>query len=112
MNYFPMAGRMRDLTGSSREEPQTIAAVRRAVQHSQESLRALSTRHGINPKTGVKWKKRASTEGLSPGPKDPKSTVLVIEEEAIIAAFWRHTLLPLDDCLYALQPTIVDRRCG
>ena len=33
-------------------------------------------------------------------------TVLSIEEEAIIIAFRRHTLLPLDDCLYALQPTI------
>jgi transposase-like protein len=32
--------------------------------------------------------------------------VLSIEDEAIIAAFRRHTLLPLDDCLYALQPTI------
>lgn len=27
-------------------------------------------------------------------------------EEAIIVAFRWHTLLPLDDCLYALQPTI------
>jgi hypothetical protein len=27
-------------------------------------------------------------------------------EEAIIVAFRRHTLLPLDDCLYALQATI------
>ena len=27
-------------------------------------------------------------------------------EEAIIVAFRRHTLLPLDDCLYGLQPTI------
>jgi len=24
----------------------------------------------------------------------------------MIVAFRRHTLLPLDDCLYALQPTI------
>lgn len=32
--------------------------------------------------------------------------VLSIEEEAIIVAFRRRTLLPLDDCLYALQPTI------
>ena len=35
-----------------------------------------------------------------------KSTVLAIEEEAIIVAFRRHTLLPLDDCLFALQATI------
>jgi IS30 family transposase len=32
--------------------------------------------------------------------------VLTIEEEAIVVAFRRHTLLPLDDCLYALQPII------
>lgn len=40
------------------------------------------------------------------GPKDPRSTVLSPEEEAIIVAFRRHTLLPLDDCLYGLQPSI------
>ena len=40
------------------------------------------------------------------GPKEPRSTVLTAEEEAMIVAFRRHTLLPLDDCLYALQPTI------
>lgn len=40
------------------------------------------------------------------GPKQAHSTVLSIEEEAVIVAFRRHTLLPLDDCLYALQPTI------
>lgn len=32
--------------------------------------------------------------------------VLTIEEEALIVAFRKHTLLPLDDCLYALQATI------
>jgi transposase InsO family protein len=32
--------------------------------------------------------------------------VLSLEEEAIVVALRRHTLLPLDDCLYALQPTI------
>ena len=84
----------------------TTAAVRRAIQHSQESLRGLAKRHGINPKTVAKWKGRASVEDLRTGPKDPRSTVLTVEEEAIIVAFRRHTLLPLDDCLYALQPTI------
>lgn len=29
-----------------------------------------------------------------------------LEEEAVIVAFRRYTLLPLDDCLYALQATI------
>src|SRR5262245_13824839 len=40
------------------------------------------------------------------GPKAPHSTVLAAEEEALIVAFRRQTLLPLDDCLYALQATI------
>jgi transposase InsO family protein len=84
----------------------TTAAVRRAIQHSQASLRQLSKRYGINPKTVAKWKKRSSIEDLRTGPSNPRSTVLTIQEEAIIVAFRRHTLLPLDDCLYALQPTI------
>src|ERR1700754_3483158 len=41
------------------------------------------------------------------GPKHPRSTVLTVEEEAIIVAFRKQTLLPLDDCLYALQTTIL-----
>ena len=84
----------------------TTEAVRRAIQNSQESLRALAQRYGINQKTVAKWKKRGSVADLPTGPKDAKSTVLSIEEEAIIIAFRRHTLLPLDDCLYTLQPTI------
>jgi transposase-like protein len=80
--------------------------VRRAIHHRQESLRALARRHGINPKTVAKWKKRTSVQDKRTGPKEPRSTVLSTEEEAIIIAFRRHTLLPLDDCLYALQATI------
>lgn len=84
----------------------TTEAVRRAIQNSQESLRVLSKRHGINQKTVAKWKNRTSTSDLKTGPQEPRSSVLSIEDEAIIVAFRRHTLLPLDDCLYALQPTI------
>src|ERR1700682_2689555 len=84
----------------------TTAAIRRAIHHSQESLRTLAKRYGINQKTVAKWKQRSSVADRPTGPKEPKSTVLSIEDEAIIVAFRRHTLLPLDDCLYALQPTI------
>lgn len=84
----------------------TTEAVRRAIQHSQESLRVLAQRYGINPKTVSKWKKRTSVADLQTGPKEPKSTLLSLEDEAIIVAFRKHTLLPLDDCLYALQPTL------
>ncbi len=90
------------LHGSAR----TTAAVRRAIQHSQESLRVLARRHGINPKTVAKGKKRKSAADLPTGPKAPRSTVLTLEEEAVIVAFRRHTLLPLDDGLDALQATI------
>jgi len=84
----------------------TTEAVRRAIQHSQESLRTLARRHGINPKTVAKWRKRCSVADLRTGPTHRRSTVLTVEQEAIIVAFRRHTLLPLDDCLYALQATI------
>jgi transposase-like protein len=84
----------------------TTEAIRRAIQHSQESLRTLARRHGINPKTVAKWRKRSSTADHRTGPAVPKSTVLSIEQEAVIIAFRKHTLLPLDDCLYVLQATI------
>ena len=84
----------------------TTAAIRRALQNSQESLRVLAARYGINPKTVAQWKQRRSVADLPTGPKEPKSTSLSLEEEAIIIACRRHTLLPLDDCLYALQATL------
>ena len=79
----------------------TTQAVRGAIQRSQESLQALATRHGVNPKTVAKWRKRPTVQDARMGPT-PASTVLTAEEEAMAVAFRRHTLLALDDCLYAL----------
>src|SRR3954449_2375920 len=90
------------LHGSAR----TTEAIRRAIQHSEASLRALSKRYGINQKTVAKWKRRTSVADVRTGPKEARSTVLSVEDEAIVVAFRKHTLLPLDDCLYALQATI------
>jgi transposase InsO family protein len=84
----------------------TTHTVRAAIQRSKASIQELSERHGINPKTVMKWKKRDFVHDAPMGPKDVRSTVLSMEEEALIVAFRRHTLLPLDDCLYALQATI------
>ena len=42
----------------------------------------------------------------------PASTVLTAVEEAIAVTFRQHTLLPLDDCLYALQATIPRLSCS
>jgi transposase InsO family protein len=90
------------LHGSAR----TTAAVRRALQRSEESVRALARRYGISPTTVQKWRKRETVTDQPMGLAEPHSTTLSLEQEAMIVAFRRHTLLPLDDCLYALQPTI------
>lgn len=45
----------------------TTQAIRRAIQHSQESLRALAKRYGINQKAVAKRKKRTSAADR-PGP--------------------------------------------
>lgn len=66
----------------------------------------MADHYHINVKTVAKWRKRASVEDAPMGPRKPHSTVLSAEQEAMIVAFRRQTLLPLDDCLYALQPSI------
>ena len=58
-------------------------------------IREQLTREGVNV-DGLKTDKERLTALV----------LLSVEEEAIIVAFRKHTLLPLDDCLYALQPTI------
>jgi transposase-like protein len=90
------------LQGSAR----TTEAVRLAVQRSRESVRSLAKRYGISPTTVQKWRKRTTVTNLPMGPRAAHSTVLSVEEEAMIVAFRRHTLLALDHCLYALQPTL------
>ena len=84
----------------------TTHAVRALIQRSKASNAALSRELGINVKTVAKWRRRDGVEEAGMGPKQVRSTVLSLEEEAIIVALRRHTLLALDDCPYALQPTI------
>jgi transposase-like protein len=81
------------LQGSAR----TTEPVRRAVRLRQESVRGAAKRYGVSPTTIQKWRTRQTTGDVAMGPKQPRSTVLTPEEEAIIVAFRRHTLLPLDD---------------
>ena len=83
----------------------TTHAVRAAIQRSQASLAQLSRELGINPKTVAKWRKRATVEDMKTGPSEPRSTVLTEAEEAMVLAFRRPTLLPLDDCL--LRPAAI-----
>ncbi len=84
----------------------TTETIRRAIQNSKESIAKLSKCYNLKPKTIIKWRKRSFTKDAGMGPKHPRSTVLTLEEEAIIVAFRKHTLLPLDYCLYALQTSI------
>ena len=42
------------------------------------------------------------------GPKQKRSTILTIAQEAAIVAFRKPTLLPLDDCLYGLEEAIAE----
>src|SRR5215218_8017420 len=70
----------------------TTEAIRRAIQNSQASLRSLAKRYSINPKTVATWKRRTSVADQPTGPRAPHSTVLSVEEEAIVVAFRRHTL--------------------
>jgi len=72
----------------------------------QAPLATRSREPGINPKTVAQWRKRATLEDLKTGPKEPRSTVSTEAGEAVVVAFRRHALLPLDDCLCALQPSI------
>lgn len=84
----------------------TTHAIRALIQRSQASNAALSRELGINVKTVAKWRQRERVEDARMGPKEARSTTLSPDEEAAVVAFRRHTLLPLDDCLYALQPSI------
>ena len=84
----------------------TKHAIRAAIRRSAAPIAALSRTYGLNPKTVAKWRKRATVTDAPMGPKERRSTVPSKEEEALVVAFRRYTLLPLDDCLYALQATI------
>jgi hypothetical protein len=78
------------------------------------SAQNLGTRYGVNQKTITKWREPAFVNDAPMGPTVPRSTVLSSEEEDIIVTFCQHTLLRLDDCLYALQATfltLLDRLC-
>jgi hypothetical protein len=84
----------------------TTAALRRAIQQSQESIAKLAKRYDVHPNTVAKWQKRSPVADAPMGPKQPRSTVFSREEEALMVAFRKHTLLPLNDCLDTWQATL------
>ena len=78
--------RVASLASRQRTTPR-YKAVRRAIQLRQESVRTAAKRYGVSPTTIQKWRARQSTADAAMGPKEPRSTVLTPEEEAVIVAF-------------------------
>jgi hypothetical protein len=81
----------------------TTEAVRRAIQHSQESLRSLAKRYGVDPKTVAKWKARTSVSDCRPG---LRSRLCRLRKRPFVMGPRRYTLLPLHDCRLRLATTI------
>ena len=83
----------------------TNVTLRRQIQESLETNKALAARHGLNLKTVAKWRSRPTTSDARKGPR-PASTVLSATEEAVIIVFRKHTRFTLDVCLAHLKPRI------
>jgi hypothetical protein len=81
----------------------TSPRVRRAIQASEETNTVLARRYGVDRKTVAKWRARESTSDERMGPKNPRSSVLTLEDEVIILAYRWRTRLSLDDSLVRLR---------
>jgi hypothetical protein len=91
MHYVTSSPRERHDQARRQSSTTTIADFSRAV--GRVAL-------GITPKGGGQIAKVGHCRG---------SQDRTPAEEAAIIVFWRHALLPLDDCLYALQPYFAHR---
>ena len=84
----------------------TTHAVRTAIQRSKAPLKELAARHGLNHKTVAKWRKRAFVNDAPMGPKRRTRQCCRLRKKRSSSPSASIPLLPLDDCLYALQATI------
>ena len=101
-----VGARTRGMTRKLHPCARTNAKLRREIQESTETNKALAARLGLNVKTVAKWRSRTTTSDARKGPKRPASTVLSPVEEALIIVFRKHTRLPLNACLAHLKPRI------
>ncbi len=74
-------------------------AGRRAIQHESREPKGFRQTPQGHPENQM-------AQTLLGSPKQAGSTLLCSEGEAVAVVLLRHTLLPLHDCLYALQATI------
>ena len=73
-------------------------AITAAIQRSQAITAARSWEPGIIVKSVAKWRKCETVEDRKTGATQPSSTVPNADEDAMIVAVRRPTLLPMDDC--------------
>jgi transposase-like protein/transposase len=83
----------------------TTPAIRKEIQQSNLSERALAQKYGISRLTVRKWKKRDSVEDRSHRPKNLRATLSPLEEE-IVVELRKSLLLPLDDLLAVIREFI------
>jgi hypothetical protein len=69
----------------------------RAIQASDEKNTVLASRYGVPRQTVAKWKARDTTADARMGPKNPCSSILTLNGEAIVLAYRWRTRLSLDD---------------
>ena len=79
-----------------------------AVLHPTQPGKPTKLGHALphQAENGAKWRQRPGVLDARTGP-EPAPTVLSPGQKAIAVAFRRHTRLALDDCLCALQATIL-----
>src|SRR5579862_199711 len=81
--------------------------LRAAIRRTKGSIRTLSERFGVNPKSIRRWKSRDSTEDRTPGPRRRRSSILSPSAQTMLLCARRFARLPLDDCLYLLAAASV-----
>jgi hypothetical protein len=81
----------------------TTPKVRRAIQASDEKNTVLAKQYRIHRQTVAKWKARDTPFDARMGPKHPRSSVLTLEDEAIILAYRWRTRLSLNESLVRLR---------
>jgi len=86
----------------------TTPAIRREIQQSKLSERALARKYGLNRATVRKWKRRDSVDDLPTTPKTIHATMSP-EEELIAVELRTSLLLPLDDLLAVVHQFINPR---
>ncbi len=63
----------------------TTHTVRAAIQRSKATIAELAEKYDLNAKTVMKWRHRDTVEDMPMGPKEPRLTVLSVEEEACLS---------------------------